>query len=259
MAFSLYRRLLVLPCSLVKDLQNSVLQFLARLSLAAALVALRCLVVHHLLRHCPCLCLTDLAINAKSCGDHAANVAHVAGNDDSGALLGQFGESIDVLLGDCEADGTAGTILALSDALAHGVDTLSCRSRLEENSLRLTICLIDPLRAHSLRRENHTLFLSFGNVDRASTLTFRLENFGALGSLCGDLTVHGLDNGSGRVDVADLVSQASDAPCFSGVVDGGGDVCIQGCALLENMIEGELADLGAHGGLRELRNGVFGI
>lgn len=59
------------------------------------------------------------------------------------------------------------------------------------------------------------------------------------------------------MDISDLVSQALDTPVLGSLVDGLGDVHIQGSSLLENVVERKLADLGTHGGLRELAYGVL--
>ncbi|KAJ6437831.1 LOW QUALITY PROTEIN: ubiquitin-conjugating enzyme variant MMS2 [Purpureocillium lavendulum] len=211
-----------------------------------------CLPGHGLLRHGLGLRLADLAVDAEARGDHAANVADVAGHDDGGALLGQLAKGVD-------AHGAARTLLAVEDALGDGVDALGRGAGLEQDGLGLTVGHVDALGAHGLGGEDDALLLTLGDVDGALALTLRVENLGALGALGRDLAVHGLDDGGGRVDVADLVPQTRDAPGLGGVVDGSGDVGVEGGTLLEDVVEGELADLGAHRRLRELRDGVLGV
>ena len=61
------------------------------------------------------------------------------------------------------------------------------------------------------------------------------------------------------MDVANLITQADDAPYLGGLVDGLCDVDIESSALFQYVVERQLSDLGAHGGLRELGDGVLGI
>ena len=110
------------------------------------------------------------------------------------------------------------------------------------------------------------------------------------------LHLHGLLDAGRDVDVLDLVAQAADAPLFRRLVDGVHDVVIQRLPFLErghgtevratrkkltrrhartrsqiqtstqadsrtpeHFVEGELAQLGAHGGLGQLSDGVLRV
>ena len=63
----------------------------------------------------------------------------------------------------------------------------------------------------------------------------------------------------GGVDIPDFVPQTFDAPVLGGFVYSLSNVNVQGCALLQHMVQRKLSNLGAHRGLGELRDGVFGI
>ena len=51
------------------------------------------------------------------------------------------------------------------------------------------------------------------------------------------MAVHGFDDRLRSVDVANLVTEASDAPVLSGLVDCGGDVGVEVGTLLQDVIE----------------------
>lgn len=59
------------------------------------------------------------------------------------------------------------------------------------------------------------------------------------------------------MNVSDLVTETLNAPILRCLVNGLGDVNVQGSTFLEDMVETQLTDLGAHGGLGELRDGVL--
>ena len=71
--------------------------------------------------------------------------------------------------------------------------------------------------------------------------------------------MHGFDDAGRGVDVADLVTQAHNAPFAGGFVDGFGDVGVEGGALAEDVVEAEAADFRAHGCLGELGDCVFSV
>ena len=91
------------------------------------------------------------------------------------------------------------------------------------------------------------------------SLPFRIQSLRTLAPLRSDLPVHRLHHARGRMDVADLVAQAHNAPVLRGLVDGSGDVGVQIGALFENVVESELADFGAHGRLGELRDCILRV
>ncbi|GKT67636.1 RTX toxin [Colletotrichum tofieldiae] len=243
---------------LVKALKHRFLQLLGRLGRTIVGLAFRVL-VGNLLRHSPRLRLANLAIDAQTCGNHASNIANVSGHDNRRALLGQLGKRVDVLLGDGQADSTLSRLFAIGDALGNGVDASRRGLGLHENGLGLTGCSVDLLGAHGFGSENDTLLLTLGDIDGRLSLTLGVQNLCSLRALSGDLAVHGLNNSGGSVDISDLVTQAGNTPGLRGLVDGGGNVRVESCALLENMVEGQLTDLGSHRGLRQLGDGVFGI
>jgi len=61
------------------------------------------------------------------------------------------------------------------------------------------------------------------------------------------------------VDIPDLVTETLDTPIFSCLVDSLGDVNVQRRTLLQHMVQRKLADLGAHGRLGQLGDGVLGV
>lgn len=213
----------------------------------------------HLLGHGFRRGLANLAVDAQAGGDHAAEVADVARHHDGGALAGQLAERVDVLLGDGQADGALGGAAARLDRVGDGVDAGGRGLGLHEDGLGLTGGAVDLLGLQSLRGQDDALLLALGDVDGALALALGVEDLGALAALGRDLAVHGLDDGGGRVDVADLVPQARHAPGLRGLVDGRRDVGVERRALLEDVVERQLADLGTHRRLGELGYGVFGI
>jgi hypothetical protein len=54
------------------------------------------------------------------------------------------------------------------------------------------------------------------------------------------------------MNVSDLVTETLNTPILRCLVNGLGDVNVQGSTFLEDMVEAQLTDLGAHGGLGEL-------
>ena len=77
-------------------------------------------------------------------GHHGGGIACRGGEDESRALLGEFGEGIDVLVGNSEGDGVVST-LSLRDGLGNATDTLSICLGTEENRLGFAGCLVDLL------------------------------------------------------------------------------------------------------------------
>ena len=82
----------------------------------------------------------------------------------------------------------------------------------------------------------------------------RVENEGTLPALRLSLHLHRHAHGLRRRDIADLISHARDAPRSRCVVDGLDDGFIEAVAIDKGLVERELADLGAHRRLRELRD-----
>ncbi len=76
-----------------------------------------------------------------------------------------------------------------------------------------------------------------------------------LAPLRAHLLVHGGHHILRGVDVADLVTQALDAPVEGGLVDHTDDVGVEGGAIRQRPVQGELANFSAHGSLRELGDG----
>lgn len=198
-------------------------------------------------------------VHAHSRRDHLAHIAHIPGHNNGCALLGQATESVDVLLRDAQAERSLRALAALLDRVCDGVDAARRRAGFQLDGFGFTGGGVDLFRFERLRRQNDALLAALGDVDRALPLSFTLEDLGALAALGGHLAVHGLDDGRGRVDVADLVAQAAHAPVGGGFVDGLGDVGVERGALLQHVVEGQLANFGAHGGLRELGDGVVGV
>ena len=136
---------------------------------------------------------------------------------------------------------------------------MSSGSRLETDGLSLTICFVDTFGAQRLGGQNNTLLLTLGDVDGTLSLTFGFENLSTLGSLGSDLSVHGLDNGARGVNISDLVTKAGNTPSFGGIIDGSGDVGVECSTFLQDMVKGQLTNLGSHSCLGELRDGIFGV
>lgn len=61
------------------------------------------------------------------------------------------------------------------------------------------------------------------------------------------------------MDIPNFIPETFYAPVGSGLVEGLCDVDVEGRTLFQDLVEGELANFGAHGGLGELRDSVFGI
>ena len=217
------------------------------------------LLLQDLPRHSAALRLAHLPIHAQTGRDHAAHIAHIAGDDDGGALAGQLRKGIDVLLGDAQAHGALGGSAPLVDATAHGVDAPGGGFGLEEDGLGLAVGAIDLLGAQGLGRQDDALLLALGDVDGALALALGVEDLGALRPLRCHLPVHGGHDGLGRVDVPDLVPQARHAPCLRRFVDRRRDVGVERGSLFQYVVEGQLADFAAHCGLGELRDGVLGV
>lgn len=198
----------------------------------------------------------QLFINAHSTADPAANVTQFCGNNHSIALLCQLAKRINVLFRHLQRH----CVLA-SSGLVYGLcnqpDTLSFGPGSCQDCLSLTGGLVSDFLLLTLGGQHGALLLALSDVDVALSLPFGLQNLCPFAPLSADLSVHGLEHVCRWVDIADLVSEALDAPAFRGLVDGSGDVAVQVLALLEDVVQGQLANLGTHCGLRQLGNRVF--
>lgn len=82
------------------------------------------------------------------------------------------------------------------------------------------------------------MLASFGDVDGALAVSFRVEDFGTLATFGGHLTVHGFCDGGRGVEVADLVAETDETPFAGGCIDCGGDLLVQGCTFTEDVVKG---------------------
>ncbi len=219
--------------------------------------------------------LLHLAVHAQRRRNHAANVAHIARHNDRRALLGQAPKRVDILLRHAQRHrtlrrrlATTATAAAIAAAAADALAAKRARNSRHAgrrrlgappNRLGLAVRAVHLLGAQRLRRQDDALLAALGNVDGALALALAVEDLGALAALGGHLPVHGGDDGLRRVDVAYLVAQAHDAPRARRLVDGLRDVGVERGALLEHVVERQLADFAAHGRLRQLRDGVLGV
>ena len=94
-----------------------------------------------------------------------------------------------------------------------------------------------------------------GEIRDLETAAFRGGNQGALFALGRDLGLHGQQNFLGRRQVLDLVAQYLHTPVERRLIDGLDDLGIDDVALLEGLVQLQLADHAAQRGLGQLRDG----
>ena len=207
----------------------------------------------------PPLPLTDLPIHRQRTRDHPTHIPDIPRHHHGGSLLRQPAKRINIFLRDAQPDRALRRVFPLLDRVADRFNPLGRRVRFQLDRLRLTARRVDLLPLQRLRRKNNTLLPSLSDIDRALPLPLGFQDLRAFAALGRDLSMHGGDDAVGRVDVADLVAETGHAPVLRGFVDGLGDVVVEVGAFFEDMVEGKLADFGAHGGLGELGDGVFGV
>ena len=175
--------------------------------------------------------------------DHVCGVGGIRGQEHRVSLLGDLAELPEVKLGDPDPCGVGAA--GIDQLLADDREGFSRGSRSEHGGFRLRLSLQHSLLLLTLRAVHRSLALSLGLQHRRPLATFR---FG--------LHLHGHLDARGRDDVADLVTKALEAPVGGGFVDRVDDAVVEVVPLLERLVEGDLANLAAHRGLRELRDGV---
>ncbi len=210
--------------------------------------------------HVPhCLILVDLAIHRHRSGDHAPDIAHVTGHDHGRPFLCELPKRIDVFLRHAETHRSLSALLAVRDASRHGIDSGGGGLGFHEDGLSLTVGGIDLFGLQRFGSKDDALLAAFRDVDGTLSLTLRLENLGSLASLSRHLAVHRRHDALRGVNIPDLVPETDHPPGLRGFVDGLRDVGVERGPLFEHVVERELADLRAHRGLGQLRDGVLGI
>ncbi|KAJ1944351.1 hypothetical protein FBU59_002623 [Linderina macrospora] len=146
-----------------------------------------------------------------------------------------------------------------ADGTSDPGDRLSLSQRRLADRLSLTKSQVDLLSLLSLRCQNLRLLGSLSDVDGSLARTLGFEDLSALAALGRHLRVHSLDDLGWRMDIANLVTQARNAPGFGRGIDGIDDVVVQRVALSQRRVQRHLADLRPHRRLCQLRNRELGI
>src|SRR5574344_1644370 len=176
-------------------------------------------------------CGSDAGLrNHRRCGlDDSRDVRKVGRKDHRVVRLREVAELRNVLLGELHVDGLESALAF--DRLRDLADALRLRLGDEQDLLRAALGLVDLRLAVALRLRDHRALLALG----------------------AHLLLHRVADRPRRGDVLDFVARDLDSPGVGRLVDRRDDRRVDGRALLERTVEVELAHLGPHRRLRELR------
>ena len=101
-----------------------------------------------------------------SCGDHAAHIGEIDGDDHGVVFFGQIAELIDVLLSDLEVHGFCAA--GLVDDHGDLFQALGSGFGYEEDFLGAALCFVDALLLFTFGDLHGFLAQTFGEIGRAS-------------------------------------------------------------------------------------------
>jgi hypothetical protein len=142
----------------------------------------------------------------------------------------------------------------LADRVGHFANGLGSCVRHGNDGGRLALGLVDLRLLFALGAGDEGLALAGGDVDLLLATPFGRGDECALFALRGDLRLHRVQDLLGRREILDLVAQHLYAPGERGLVDGVDDLAVDDVALLESLVQFELADHAAQRRLRKLRD-----